>query len=354
MNHGRFNIFPSEPFRIVVIFYFLALTCCWWDEGKLQPHLIRQLNKSTLASNPGIAKSSRILFAVDPMPGFSHSPRAPPSLDEDAHLTHSKESQARFCCNREFGENGFYQHILTSPMHFLTCCKPCRKDFCSQKDRCMHWANSRAHLYTYDIWCDKNYENADAFLNHQKQCPEIHQSCKLCNTDFGPYELDLKKHLEEDGAHKDSNNRVCQIPLDGAKSFEQDQRNKPTIPFLCLLCSSNGASPCHLAHNILGEFGILGSLGNETHLPASEPNKLDTSNAPRIISEVAEDIFDHHQARSATVEYTGDTPDLFLCGPESPNNLPLNEEMKRRQHSMDSYCRTCKVDFSTRSLLKEV
>lgn len=318
--------------------------------------LIRHPSKrSTLATNLDIAGSYRILFAVDPMPGLS-IPHAPPLLGDDAHLTHSEDSQAHFCrpCNREFGEAGFHQHILTSPMHLRTCCKPCRRNFCSEKDRYMHWGTADAHKYTYDLWCNKNFENAESFLNHQRQSPQKHQVCKLCDIDFGPYELDLKKHLEEDGAHKDAYNRVGQIPLDGVKSFEHHQRDKPTKHPICLLCNSNHPSPCHLTHNTLEEFGFLNSLGNETHLPASEPSKLNTSNAPRIISEVAEDIFDDPQARSTMAGYTGDTSDLFLRSPESPNNLALNEVMKRRKHSKSSYCKICKVDFGTRSLLKEV
>lgn len=321
------------------------MTCCYpryrsrGNEDKLQPHLI---NKS---SNLGIAKSSCILFAVDlfavdPMPGLSHSPHAPSPLGEDACLTELK-THSCISCNRRFSKHGFYQHILSSPRHSLTCCKPCRKNFCSQKDRCRHWGTSPAHLYTYDIWCDKNYESAESFLNHQRQCPQKHHLCKLCNIDFGPYELDLKKHLEEDCAYKDPNNRVCQIPFESVVSFEHEQRNNPTKPFLCLLCSSNGASPCHLAHNILEGFGFPSSLGNETHLPADEPSKLNTSKTPQSISEVAEDISDDHQARSAIVKYTGNTGDLSLHDLESPNNLALDTVVKRHQYSKDSYPRAC-------------
>ena len=291
------------------------------------------------------------------MPGLSHIPHAPSPLGEDAHLTHPAESQARFCCrpcNREFGQEAFHQHILTSPMHLRTCCRPCRRNFCSEKDRFMHWGTAEAHRYTYDLWCNKNFENAESFLRHQGQCPQKHQVCKPCNIDFGPYELDLKKHLEEDGAHKDLYNRVCQIPLDGVKSFEHQQRDKSTKHPICLLCNSNHPSPCHLAHNTLEQFGFLSSLGNETHLLASEPNTLNTSNGHRIISEVAEDIFENPQARSAIVEYPGDTRDHFRHGPESSNSLALNEVMKERQYKKNSYCRICKVDFGTKILQKEV
>lgn len=294
---------------------------------------------------------------VDQMPGLSHIAHAPSPLGEDAHLTHPAESQARFCCrpcNREFGQEAFHQHILTSPMHLRTCCRPCRRNFCSEKDRFMHWGTAEAHRYTYDLWCNKNFENAESFLHHQGQCPQKHQVCKPCNIDFGPYELDLKKHLEEDGAHKDAYNRVCQIPLDGVKSFEHHQRDKSTKHPICLLCNSNHPSPCHLADNTLEEFGFLSSLGNETHLPASEPNRLNTSNGHRIISEVAEDILENPQARSAIVEYPGDTRDHFLHRPESPNSLALNEVMKQREYKKNSYCRICKVDFGTKILLKEV
>lgn len=321
-NHGRFNILPGEPF------------------GGKTFGLIKSMFTSILE----IAQSYRILFTVNPMPGLSH---APLPLGEVAHLTHAEESQARFCrpCNREFGVDGFEQHILTSPIHRTTYCIPCKRDFCSEKDRLRHWGTATAHTYTYDHWCNMNFDNPGAFLNHQKQSPQKHHACKLCYIDFGPCELDLKKHMEEDEPHKD----VYSI-----KSFEHNPRDDPKQHPICLLCNSNHPSPCHLAQNTLEEFGFLNSPENETQLSAGEPSNPNTSNRPRIISEVAEDIFDDPYARSAMGDYVGDNRDLSLHGPDSPNNLDLNEGTKRRLHSKKWYCNTCKVYFGRKSLLKEV
>lgn len=275
------------------------------------------------------------------MPKLSHVPHAPPPLGEVAHLAHSEESQARFCrpCNREFGEEGFNQHILSSPMHLLTCCIPCKRDFGSEKDRLMHWGTADTHKYTYDPWCNKNFTSPEALLNHQRQCPQKHYVCNSCSIDFGPCELDLKKHMDKDGPHKDAYSM---------KFPEHKPRDKPKKFPICLLCNSNHPPPCHLAQNTLEEFS---SPENETQLSANEPN---TSNGPRIISEVTEEIFDDPYARSAMGDNAGVNRDLCLHGQESPNNLALNEVTKRRQHSRNRYCKTCKVDFGSKVLLKEV
>lgn len=276
------------------------------------------------------------------MPGISHIPHVPPPVGDDA------ESQARFCkpCNRKFEKEGnFNQHILSSPSHVRTCCKPCVRDFCSEKDRLMHWGTADAHRYTFDLWCNRNFNNPEAFLNHQRQCPKKHKVCKLCNIDFGPSERELKKHMAQDGPHKDAYS---------IKSFEHKPRDHPKKHPLCLLCNSNHPSPCRLAQNTLEEFRFLNSLENETQLPAGEPSSLNTSHGPRIISEVAEDIFDDPCARSAIGDYAEDNRDLFLHGPESPNNLALSEVTNGRQHSKKLYCKACKVDLGTISLLKEV
>lgn len=280
------------------------------------------------------------------MPGLSHIPHPPP-LGEDAHLTQSEESQTHFCkrCNRKFGENGFNQHILTSPMHVRTCCKPCVRDFSSERDRLMHWGTADAHRYTFDLWCNKNFENPEAFLNHQRQCPRKHNVCNLCHIDFGPCQSDLKKHMKEDGPHKDAYS---------IKSPEHDPRDKPKKQPISLLCKSNHPSTCHLAQNTSQQFRFLVSLENETQLPAGAPSSPSTSHVPRIISDVAEDIFDDPCAGSAMKDYAEDNSKLFLHGPESPNNLALNEVNNRRQHSKIWYCKTCKVDLGTLSLLKEV
>lgn len=328
----------------------VANQCMWWGKGQTSAssHQFRHpVNRSPFTYFLEIAQSYRILFTVDPMPGLSHIP-APPPPGEDAHLTHSEESQARFCkpCDRMFEkEGGFNQHILSSPMHIKTCCKPCVRDFCSEKDRLMHWGTADAHRYTFDLWCNRNFSNPKAFLNHQRQCPKKHHVCKLCNIDFGPCELDLKKHMEEDGPHKDAYS---------IKPFEHNPRDNPEKHPVCLLCNSNHPSPCYLAQNTLEEFRFLISPENETQLLDGEPSCPNTSHGSRIISEVAEDIFDDPYAISALGDYAEDNRDLFLHGPESPNNLALNEVANRRQHSKNWYCKNCKVDFGSISLLKEV
>lgn len=276
------------------------------------------------------------------MPGISHIPHAPPPLGDDA------ESQARFCkpCNRKFEkEGGFNQHILSSPTHLRTCCRPCVRDFCSEKDRLMHWGTADAHRYTFDLWCNRNFSNPEAFLNHQRQCPRKHHVCKLCNIDFGPSERNLKKHMEQDGPHKDAYS---------IKSFEHKPRDNPKKHPICLLCNSNHPSPCHLAQNTLEEFRFLLSLENETQLPAVEPSSPNTSHGPRIISKVEERIFGDPYARSATGDHAEDNRDLFLHCPESPNNLALSEVTNRRQQSKKLYCKPCKLYLDTITLLKEV
>ena len=274
---------------------------------------------------------------------------APPPLGEDAHLTPSEEALGRFCrpCNREFGLAAYFQHILTSPKHHRTCCKPCRRNFPSEKDRLLHWGTANAHRYTYDLWCNKNFDNPEAFLNHQRQSPQKHQVCELCNLDFGPNELNLKKHMDEVSAHKDAYDRLCQIPVES-----YDQSGKPTEHPICLLCDSNHLLPCHLAHT-LEEFGFLNSLEHETDLSSGESSKAKSSNGPRSITEAADDVFDNPHAKSAIVEYTVDAPKLFLDGHQSPKNPTLNEVVERDQ-GKKWYCMTCKMDFGTKSLMKEV
>lgn len=276
------------------------------------------------------------------MPGISHIPHVPPPVGDDA------ESQARFCkpCNRKFEKEGnFNQHILSSPLHVRTCCRTCVRDFCSEKDRLMHWGTANAHKYTFDLWCNRNFDNPEAFLNHQRQCPKKHNVCNLCNTDFGPSGRDLENHMGQDGPHKDTHS---------IQSFEHEPRDHPKKHPICLLCNSNHPPPCHLAQNTLEEFRFLLPLENETQLPAGEPSSPNTSHGPRIISEVAEDISDDPYAKSAIGDYAEDNRDLFLHGPESPNNLALSEVTNGRQYSKKLYCKTCKVDLGTISLLKEV
>lgn len=274
------------------------------------------------------------------MPGISHVPHPPRPMGDDA------ESQTRFCkpCNRMFEKvGGFNQHILSSPSHLRTCCKPCVRDFCSEKDRLMHWGTADAHRYTFDLWCNRNFDNPEAFLNHQRQCPKKHYVCKLCNIDFGPSARNLKKHIAQDGPHKDAYS---------IKSSEHKPRNNPTKHPICMICNSNHPSPCRLAQNTLEEFRFLISLENETQLPAGEPSSPNPSHSPRIISKVEEDTFDEPYSRSAMGDY--DNRDLFLHGPESPNNLTLNEVTNKRQHNKQLYCKACKLDLGTLTLLKEV
>ncbi len=337
----------------------------------------------------------------------------PPSSLNDSYLqTQAIKPRSMYCkpCNQEFTREGYTHHILTSSSHILTCCRPCNRNFASEADRLMHWWTADVHKYTFDCFCNTNFDDVEAFVRHQKQNPKRHHICKFCDIDFGPYE-DLRIHWETADAHKDTYDRVCRINFDSVESYKRHQRDKPTKHFICLPCNSNHHSlerlrdhwnttpehkwtydavckinftdpaarlchslkdppkhhmclTCQLAHNSVEELKSH-ELEHDTYLPGCESSTPGSSiyhrrtsevgsNNHRRTSEVGEDILEDQQAEKV---YTGSTSDNHHergCGREYLTEQSMKEHFRTSDFHKGSYCRTCDLDFGTESCLNEV